>query len=216
MKHLIPCSFPSVGKSSLLNKLTDTKSDAAAYEFTTLTCIPGNIFYRGTKIQLLDLPGIIEGAAAGKGRGRQVVAVAKSADLILMVLDAGREGVNKHREILELELEAVGIRLNEEPPNISFVKKREGGIKFNATSPLTQLGDDPERTVYRILHEYKHHNCEVLFRGDYSIDQFIDVIEGNRRYIRCLYLYNKVRAAATHRTEHTHTYKHTRLAPPVV
>jgi ribosome-interacting GTPase 1 len=35
--------------------------------------------------QLLDLPGIIEGASEGKGRGRQVIAVAKSADLILMV-----------------------------------------------------------------------------------------------------------------------------------
>ena len=38
-----------------------TESLVAAYEFTTLTCIPGNIMYRGTKIQLLDLPGIIEG-----------------------------------------------------------------------------------------------------------------------------------------------------------
>ena len=57
----------------------------AAYEFTTLTCIPGVIHYRDAKIQLLDLPGIIEGASEGKGRGRQVIAVAKSADLILMV-----------------------------------------------------------------------------------------------------------------------------------
>ena len=44
----------------------------AAYEFTTLTCIPGVVRYRGAKIQLLDLPGIIEGAKDGKGRGRQV------------------------------------------------------------------------------------------------------------------------------------------------
>ena len=64
--------FPSVGKSTLLSKLTGTDSEAAAYEFTTLTCIPGNVYLNGTKIQLLDLPGIIEGAAHGKGRGRQV------------------------------------------------------------------------------------------------------------------------------------------------
>jgi uncharacterized protein len=60
----------------------------AAYEFTTLTCIPGVIHYNQSKIQLLDLPGIIEGAAEGRGRGRQVVAVAKGCDLVLMILDA--------------------------------------------------------------------------------------------------------------------------------
>lgn len=61
-----------MGKSTLLTQLTGTDSEVAAYEFTTLTCIPGVIHYNDAKIQLLDLPGIIEGAAQGKGRGRQV------------------------------------------------------------------------------------------------------------------------------------------------
>jgi ribosome-interacting GTPase 1 len=125
--------FPSVGKSTLLTALTGTRSEAAAYEFTTLTCIPGECVYyflcllmvllqvgwlgwqiygwcffsfeawavsikvcvfltaqitndaclhpgtmkyRGARIQILDLPGIIEGAADGKGRGRQVISTA--------------------------------------------------------------------------------------------------------------------------------------------
>ena len=80
--------FPSVGKSTLLTSITDTQSLSAAYEFTTLTCIPGVIYHNDAKIQLLDLPGIIEGAADGKGRGKQVIAVAKNSDLVLMVLDA--------------------------------------------------------------------------------------------------------------------------------
>ena len=94
--------FPSVGKSTALSLLTGTESEAASYEFTTLTCIPGIIHYKGTKIQLLDLPGIIEGAASGKGRGRQVIAVAKSADLVLMMLDATKP--DAHRATLEAEL----------------------------------------------------------------------------------------------------------------
>jgi len=184
--------FPSVGKSTLLSTITETESEQAAYEFTTLTCIPGIINYKDTKIQLLDLPGIIEGAAHGKGRGRQVIAVAKSADLVLMVLDASKEKGNRHREILERELTTVGLRLNQTPPDIYLKIKPTGGIKFNSTCKLTKLGPEPAKVVQNILHEYKLHNCEVLFREDATVDELIDVIEGNRKYVKCLYVYNKV------------------------
>jgi len=69
--------FPSVGKSTFLSKITKTKSEVAAYSFTTLTAIPGVLEYAGAEIQVLDLPGIIEGASEGKGRGRQVISAAK-------------------------------------------------------------------------------------------------------------------------------------------
>lgn len=171
----------------MLTLLTGTSSEAAAYEFTTLTCIPGVIHYNDAKIQMLDLPGIIEGAAEGKGRGRQVIAVCKSADLLLMVLDAGKP--HYHREILTRELEAVGIRLNRSPPNISFRKKKTGGITVTSLVPQTIMD---EKMVHRILSEYRIHNADVLLKEDISVDDLIDVIEGNRRYMRCLYVYNKI------------------------
>ena len=176
-----------VGKSSLLTLLTGTESEAAAYEFTTLTCIPGVIHYNDAKIQLLDLPGIIEGASEGKGRGRQVIAVCKSADLLLMVLDATKPWT--HREILTRELESVGMRLNRDPPNIYFKKRRTGGLSINSTLQLTNLDD---KLIARILAEYKIHNCELLFKEDSTVDDLIDMIEGNRRYVKCLYCYNKL------------------------
>ena len=61
-------------QSTLLTNLAGVYSEVAAYEFTTLTTVPGVIRYKGAKIQLLDLPGIIEGAKDGKGRGKQVIA----------------------------------------------------------------------------------------------------------------------------------------------
>ena len=51
--------------------------------------------YNDANIQLLDLPGIIEGAAQGKGRGRQVISVARTADVILMMLDAIKGDVQR-------------------------------------------------------------------------------------------------------------------------
>ena len=101
----------SVGKSTLLSMITKTTSETGAYEFTTLTCIPGVIEYKGANIQLLDLPGIIEGAASGKGRGKQVIAVARTADCVIMQLEAHKS--DYQREHLTMELEAVGIRLNQ-------------------------------------------------------------------------------------------------------
>ncbi|XP_033631114.1 developmentally-regulated GTP-binding protein 2-like isoform X1 [Asterias rubens] len=179
--------FPSVGKSTLLNTLTKTHSESASYAFTTLTCIPGVIDYNGANIQLLDLPGIIEGASQGKGRGRQVIAVARTADLVVMMLDANKGDVQ--RELLTKELESVGLRLNKPKPNIYFKVKKAGGLSFNSTLTLTKCN---EKLIQLILHEYKIFNAEVLFRDDCTADEFIDVISANRIHLPCLYVYNKI------------------------
>eukprot|EP01071_Lankesteria_metandrocarpae_P005197 Lankesteria_metandrocarpae@DN3902_c0_g1_i1.p1 len=179
--------FPSVGKSTLLSSLTGTHSEVAAYEFTTLTCVPGIVHINDARVQLLDLPGIIEGASEGRGRGRQVIAVAKSSDLLLMILDATKDDSQKAK--LEKELEMVGIKLNKSPPQITLKPKKTGGITFNATVPLTKCD---ARTVQLVLHEYRMFNADILFREDCSVDDFIDVIEGNRKYVKCLYVYNKI------------------------
>ncbi len=49
-------------------KMTGTFSRTSEFEFTTLTCVPGVFYYKGAKMQLLDLPGIIEGAKAIKAK----------------------------------------------------------------------------------------------------------------------------------------------------
>ncbi|KAI5405179.1 Developmentally-regulated G-protein 3 [Lathyrus oleraceus] len=179
--------FPSVGKSTLLNKLTGTFSEVASYEFTTLTCIPGVITYRGAKIQLLDLPGIIEGAKDGKGRGRQVISTARTCNCILIVLDAIKPIT--HKRLIEKELEGFGIRLNKEPPNLTFRRKEKGGINFTSTATNTHLDLD---TVKAICSEYRIHNADITLRYDATADDLIDVIEGSRIYTPCIYVVNKI------------------------
>lgn len=179
--------FPSVGKSTFLNTMTSTHSESASYEFTTLTCIPGVIEYQGANIQLLDMPGIIEGAAQGKGRGRQVISAARTSDMVIMMLDATKKEIQ--RSLLEKELESVGIRLNKPKPNIYYKVKKGGGLSFNSTVPLTHCS---EKLVQLILHEYKIFNAEVLFREDCTADELIDVIVGNRVYMPCLFVFNKI------------------------
>lgn len=179
--------FPSVGKSTLLSNLAGVYSEVAAYEFTTLTTVPGCIKFKGAKIQLLDLPGIIEGAKDGKGRGKQVIAVARTCSLIFIVLDVLKPLV--HKRLIEKELEGFGMRLNKRPPDITLRRKEKGGVNLNVVVPQSDL--EPE-LVKLILSEYKIHNADVVLRADASADDLIDIIEGNRVYVPCIYLLNKI------------------------
>jgi small GTP-binding protein len=180
--------FPSVGKSTLLTTLTGTRSEAAAYEFTTLTCIPGTMKYKGARIQVLDLPGIIEGAADGKGRGRQVISTARTCNMILVILDASKPVT--HKKIIEQELFSFGIRINQKPPDVKLQKKEKGGIGYQEIATQTKgMNADVARVICK---EYKISCAEIILREDITVDQFIDVVEGNRSYIPVLYVFNKI------------------------
>jgi hypothetical protein len=174
--------FPSVGKSTLLTQMTGTFSKSAEWEFTTTTCIPGAILYKGAKIQLLDLPGIVEGAKENKGKGRQIIAVARTCNIILIVLDATRPTM--HKKVIEGELESFGIRLNKKPPNI-IIRRREksGGLDIIENVKQTQMNRE---TITGILKEYRVINAEVTFNCNADEDDLIDILEGNRRYIPCM------------------------------
>ena len=182
--------FPSVGKSTLMSRVTGQHSEAAAYEFTTLTTVPGQVLYNGAKIQMLDLPGIIQGAKDGKGRGRQVIAVAKTCNLIFIVLDVNKPLTDKR--VIETELEGFGIRINKELPNIKITKKDKGGISITSTVNQTHIDNDEIKAV---MNEYRMANCDVAIRCDATVDDLIDVIEAkNRSYVPVIYALNKIDA----------------------
>lgn len=177
--------FPSVGKSTLLSTITSTFSKQAEAEFTTLDCISGKLKYKGASIQILDLPGIIDGAAGNKGRGRQIISTARTADLIIMMLDFRRP---KDRAILVDELMSMGIRLNQKHPDITLIRTGSG-IDISAACKLTRLD---EGTIKGILKEYKIHNCQLTIREDITDEDLIDVLSGNAVYINCIFCYNKI------------------------
>ncbi|EKM59378.1 uncharacterized protein PHACADRAFT_181379 [Phanerochaete carnosa HHB-10118-sp] len=182
--------FPSVGKSTLMSKLTGTHSEASEIDFTTLTTVPGTLKVHGAPIQILDLPGIIEGANDGRGRGRQVIAVARTCNLIFIILDVLKPLGDKR--LIESELEGFGIRLNKNPPNITVRKKDKGGVAITNTVPLTNIDHDEIKAV---LSEYKISNADVAIRqAGATADDLVDVIEGNRVYIPAIYVLNKIDA----------------------
>lgn len=178
--------FPSVGKSTLLNKLTDAQSRTAEYEFTTVDVIPGTMFYKGAKIQILDIPGIITGASDGRGRGRGVLSIIRNSDLILILLDVFHP---EHLQVIEKELYNVGIRLDQSQPKVSIKKTIKGGLRVTSSIPLKRIN---ERTIREILNVNGIHSAEITLYEDLDEERFIDAIMKNRIYMPHIIVLNKV------------------------
>lgn len=177
--------YPSVGKSTLLNALTGAKSEVADYDFTTKKPVPGVLEYKNAVIQIIDMPGVVEGASSGRGRGKEVISAVRIADLIVIVADVFRlETI----EIVKRELYEGGIRLDQKPPEIIIKKKERGGIKITSTAPIAI----DEKTIYEIMKEYRIHNAEIIFREEVTVEKLIDVLAGNRVYIPSLVVVNKI------------------------
>lgn len=178
--------FPSVGKSTLLNKLTDAKSDVAAYAFTTLSAVPGLMKYKHAKIQIIDVPGIVSGAASGKGRGKEVLGMIRNADLVLILVDA--QDPYAFDSILS-EVYDADIRIDAKKPDIIISKKERGGINIGSLVRLTHID---KKTIEDVARMFKLINADILFKDDSTVEQFIDVLENNKVYIKSVKVITKI------------------------
>jgi len=177
--------FPSVGKSTLLNAITKAESKTGSYEFTTIDVVPGLMFYKSAKIQILDIPGIIGGASEGKGLGKRVLSAARVADVIIILLDIKK--LDEYN-IIKKELFDAGFRLNQKRPDVKIIKTNKGGINISSTVNLSLKKD----TIRAILKEFRIINADVLIREDINEDQLIDCIEDNKLYVPALTVINKI------------------------
>ena len=82
---------PNVGKSSLLQALSEIQIKTGDYPFTTLRPVPALTRIGGVLVQLVEIPGLIEGAADDRGGGRALLGVLRSADAIVYCARAGAD-----------------------------------------------------------------------------------------------------------------------------
>ncbi len=176
---------PSSGKSTLINKITNAESKVAPYAFTTVSVIPGMLKYQDAYIQILDVPGLIEGAKEGRGRGKEVLSVARASDLLLVMVDVERKN---SLENLTSELEGAGIRVNGTAPNVLIDKKAGGGLVIH--SNVKQ--DIAKETIKEVAMEFGVRNAEITIKEKISLDRLIDAFSQSRVYLPALFIVNKI------------------------
>ncbi len=175
---------PSAGKSTLINCLTNAESKVAAYAFTTVSVIPGMLKYKEAYIQILDVPGLIENASIGKGRGKEVLSVARGADLLVIMTDPKRL---KFFEKILFEMKKAGIRINKRRPSVRIEKEISGGLTI--VSNIKQ--DFDLNDVKGIAQEFGIKNGRVILKEKLTIDQVIDSFSERIVYKSAIFVVNK-------------------------
>ncbi len=150
--------FPNAGKSTLLSVITSAKPKIADYEFTTLKPNLGIVEYRDFKsFVMADIPGIIEGAAEGRGLGHYFLRHIERNSTLLFLIPADSKDISKEYEILLDELRRYNPELLDKERLIAISKsdmlddelmdemrteldKDLNGVPFMFISSVAQLG----------------------------------------------------------------------------
>lgn len=171
--------FPNAGKSTFLSVVSNAKPEIADYEFTTLTPNLGVADFDGKSLLIADIPGIIEGASAGKGLGDAFLKHIERTSVILHLIDAYSEDVVSQYQAIRTELgnysselarrkEVVAITkidgLDEDIVNDQLAKLRAiipKGTKLFAISSHDHRGlDEVLRTLAKLVDAAKKADAE--------------------------------------------------------
>ncbi len=96
--------LPNAGKTSLVNRLTNANAKEGSYPFTTVDPNLGSLDYKGKKVILCDIPGLIEGASTGKGLGHEFLKHVERTEILLHLIDATSDNPKRDYETIKTEI----------------------------------------------------------------------------------------------------------------
>ncbi len=115
--------FPNAGKSTLLSVLTAAEPKIADYAFTTIRPQLGLVSYKdGRSFVMTDIPGLIEGASEGRGRGTEFLRHIERCGVLLFMIPADATDIAAEYEVLSRELEAYDPLLAKKPRFLAITK----------------------------------------------------------------------------------------------
>ena len=180
--------FPNAGKSTLISRVSAAKPKIADYPFTTLTPNLGVVSFDDREFVLADIPGLIEGAASGKGLGHEFLRHVERARVLVYLLDPTplqEHSPVEQLDLLERELAAYSAELASRPRVIALAKvdavadleglhawAGERGIELYPVSSFT--GSGLEKLMHRVADEVERHIREAPARTGYILHRPLD------------------------------------------
>jgi small GTP-binding protein len=147
---------PNVGKSSVLQALSEIQIRTGDYAFTTLRPVPALTRIGGVLVQLVEIPGLIEGANEDRGGGRALLGVLRSADAIVFCARAGADPAELRVVIHEVA---------------------EAGIEKPAFIAVTRADEAPPEAVTALRRAFAEHVViAVSVLDEASLDRFCDEV----------------------------------------
>lgn len=174
--QVVLLGFPNSGKTTFLKCITGANVRSNLSPFSTKKPQPGVAIWKGVYFQLVDTPSIMEGASKGAFEGNRVLALAKNADAILLIIDATVDPLYQF-EILRKELEESRISLTKPRAIVKIERKLHGGIVI-----IGNLENTTQQEVISLLREYGIYHAVVTIEGSATLDAIEEAIFGSINY----------------------------------
>ncbi len=156
--------LPNAGKSTLLSVISNAKPEIGDYPFTTLTPNLGVADIDDHSLLVADIPGLIEGASAGKGLGDEFLRHVERTAVIVHLIDARSEDLIKDYQTIRNELQAYDEDMTNRP-QLVVLSKIDGMTEDEIAAKKTQLvAELPKKTKIFAISAQAHHGVTELLR----------------------------------------------------
>jgi len=194
--QIVFAGFPNAGKSSLLCAITDARAKVADYAFTTVEPNVGMLEVADVSLQLVDLPGLISGAAENKGMGKRFLTVMRNTDVIAFFMAMDDRPLDRLDTLMN-EFDAAGIRINQEKPDVKVYKKGSGGVVLLGEH-LLQF---PKQEALETCRQLGIINADVRINRAIGLEDFVDAIDKRTVWKKAFVILNKTDIAEPDETK---------------